>query len=92
MNDMVKVRKVGTGEVIEPEVEGFVFKPPLCVFCSAPWTDDMINVSTEAEMETGYYGDSYVSSIDAVIDIKCSSCQRLVYRKEIRTYDLWGRR
>lgn len=84
MNDLIKVRKVGTGEVIEPEVDGFVFKPPLCVFCNAPWTDDMINVSAKAEMESGYYGDTWVDHIDGVIDITCSTCKRLVYRKEVR--------
>lgn len=76
-------RKV-KGELIEPKVDGFVFKPPLCVFCSAPWTPDMIKVSAEAELEYGYYGDAWVEKIDAVIDITCSSCQRLVYRKEVR--------
>lgn len=76
-------RKV-KAELIEPEVDGFVFRPPLCVFCNAPWTADMIKVSAEAEMENGYYGDSWVDHIDTVVDITCSSCKRLVYRKEIR--------
>lgn len=75
---------VGSGEIIDPEVDGWAFKPPLCVFCNAPWTDDMIKVSAEAEMEHGYYGDSWVDHIDAKVDIVCSSCSRLVYRKELR--------
>lgn len=58
--------------------------PPLCVFCSAPWTDDMVKVLAEAEMEHGYYGDSYVDYIDVVVDVTCSTCRRLVYRKEVR--------
>jgi len=59
--------------------------PPLCVFCGAPWTDEMLNVSASAELECGYYPDDYsVGSIDAVIDVTCSSCGRLVYRKECR--------
>lgn len=58
--------------------------PPLCVFCSAPWTDDMVKVLAEAEMEFGYYGDSYVDYIDVVVDVTCSTCRRLVYRKEVR--------
>ena len=58
--------------------------PPLCVFCSAPWTDDMLKVSAEAEMEDGWYGERYLNHIDIVIDVTCSSCKRVVYRKEIR--------
>lgn len=59
--------------------------PPLCVFCSAPWTDDMMAVFATAELEDGYYeGDVSVSSIDVTIDVTCSSCKRLVYRKECR--------
>lgn len=85
MSEVIKVRKVGTGEIIEPEPDGFVFKAPLCVFCNAPWTADMIKVSAEVELENGYYGDSYLTGHgDAVVDITCSTCKRLVYRKEIR--------
>ena len=59
--------------------------PPLCVFCSAPWTDEMVKVFATAELEHGYYeGDVYLDSIDTVIDVTCSSCNRLVYRKEFR--------
>ena len=67
----------------DKKIDGWV-KPPLCVFCNAPWTDDMVTVMAEAEMENGYYGDSWVDHIDATVDITCSSCKRLVYRKEIR--------
>lgn len=58
--------------------------PPLCVWCSAPWTDDMLKVLAESEMEHGYYDDSWVAHTDVVIDVTCSSCKRLVYRKEVR--------
>lgn len=59
--------------------------PPLCVYCSAPWTDDMLNVSAEADMDWGYYpGEASVDSVDVNIDVTCSTCKRLVYRKEIR--------
>lgn len=58
--------------------------PPLCVWCSAPWTDEMVQMGAEAEMESGYYGDSYVEYIDLKIDVVCSTCKRLVYRKEVR--------
>lgn len=58
---------------------------PLCVFCCAPWTDDMITTLHSSEVEMGYYRDC-VSSIELreVIDITCGSCDRLIYRKEIR--------
>lgn len=66
----------------EPEE---VIPPPLCVFCKAPWTDDMLTVYAEADMDWGYYpGDGHVDHIDAKIDVVCSSCNRLVYRKEVR--------
>lgn len=70
--------------------------PPRCVFCNAPWTDDMVTVLAEAELEHGYYpGDSSsVDHIDVSIDVTCSSCGKLVYRKEIRrgAYDDVARR
>ncbi len=59
---------------------------PLCVFCSKPWTDEMVQVSASAELEHGYYpGEIDGCEIDTVIDVICSSCDRLVYRKECRT-------
>ena len=59
--------------------------PPLCVFCNAPWTDDMMEVYAKADMDWGYYpGDARVEAIVVNIDVTCSSCQRVVYRKECR--------
>ena len=59
--------------------------PPLCVFCSAPWTDDMLRVYTKADFDWGYYpGDFCVDGYDTTIDVTCTSCKRLVYRKEVR--------
>lgn len=57
--------------------------PPLCVWCSAPWDDDMVKVFANTKAETGYYGE--LEGIDVVvnIDITCSKCKRLVYRKEV---------
>lgn len=60
--------------------------PPICVFCNAPWTDEMLVVFTDATMESGYYGDYYLTHTDIVIDVTCTSCKRLVYRKECRTF------
>lgn len=56
---------------------------PLCVFCGAPWTDEMIKVSAQAKLELGFYPDDIsVAEIAVKIDIICSSCDLLVYRKE----------
>jgi hypothetical protein len=77
-------RKAVKGEIIEPEVDGFVMRAPLCIFCDAPWTEDMLKVMAEAELENDYYGDTYLSGQGvAHIEITCSSCKRLIYRKEI---------
>lgn len=59
--------------------------PPLCVFCSAPWTDDMVKIYARAELSRGYYPDDSVEveTVVAKIDVTCSSCGRLVYRKEV---------
>lgn len=58
--------------------------PPLCVWCSAPWTDGMVKVLADAEMYHGYYeGDISVERITASIEVICSSCNRLVYKKEL---------
>ena len=60
--------------------------PPLCVWCGAPWTDEMLKVQTEGDFDFGYYpGEFSVDGYDTTIDVTCSTCNRLVYRKEIRT-------
>jgi len=65
---------------------------PLCAFCSAPWTDDMIAIWNEAGIERGYYeGEIDRVNITSKIDITCSSCKRLIYRKEIhKRADDWS--
>lgn len=55
---------------------------PICVFCNAPWTDDMIKVMAASEIETGWYGDPAAVNTDATIDVTCSNCGRTIYRKE----------
>jgi formate-dependent nitrite reductase cytochrome c552 subunit len=51
--------------------------PLACVYCDAPWTPEMIEL---VEL-SGYC--STCSDSQRVIDVFCSACTRLVYRKEI---------
>lgn len=57
---------------------------PICAFCNTPWTDEMISVLNESTIEWGYYeGETYGVDVKTNIDVTCSSCKRLIYRKEI---------
>jgi hypothetical protein len=57
---------------------------PICVFCNAPWVDDMIRVfDVDASHGEGSY-DYGPENERATIDITCSTCNRLIYRKEYR--------
>lgn len=67
------------------EADGFAKGArPICVFCNAPWTGEMMALYAEADEEGDYYGGSYVVGLDCAIDITCGSCERLIYRKEYR--------
>ena len=67
----------------EKIIEGF--QPgarPICVFCSAPWSDEMIRVyEVDAQHGDGSY-DFGANNCSATIDISCATCGRLIYRKE----------
>ena len=67
--------------------DGDGFEPgarPLCVFCSAPWSDDMIRVyDIDAQHGEGSY-DFGPENAHATAEIVCSSCGRLIYRKKFR--------
>lgn len=64
---------------------------PICVFCNAPWTDEMISVLAASEISTGYYGDPDGCETVATIDVTCGSCNRLIYRKDVVGDTLYGR-
>ncbi len=55
---------------------------PICVFCNALWTDEMITVyDIDARHGEGSY-DFGPEDQRATVDITCSTCRRLIYRKE----------
>ncbi|MBV6487607.1 MAG: hypothetical protein GHHEDOFH_01554 [Pseudorhodoplanes sp.] len=57
---------------------------PICAFCNAPWTDEMIRVyDVDARHGEGSY-DFGPECQRATVDIECKSCGRLIYRKEYR--------
>jgi hypothetical protein len=57
---------------------------PLCVFCGAKWTNEMIDVyDIDASHGPGSY-DFGPEDQHATLDITCGSCGRLIYRKEHR--------
>lgn len=54
--------------------------PPLCVFCNAPWTDDMVQI--EAYASAGCDTCGYGSTTSGTVSVVCSSCHKTVYIKE----------
>lgn len=64
----------------EPEKDGFQAPEcvPVCGFCSAPWTEDMLSSFYESSggCDTCGFGSS------KSIEITCESCKRLIYKKD----------
>jgi hypothetical protein len=57
---------------------------PKCVFCNTDWDDEMIRVF---DVDASHGPDSYDFGPEnqrATVDITCSTCERLIYRKEYR--------
>jgi formate dehydrogenase maturation protein FdhE len=57
---------------------------PKCVFCNAEWDDAMIRVFNVDARHGPDSWDFGPEDQRASIDITCSTCQRLIYRKEYR--------
>ena len=60
----------------------------LCPYCNAPYTAEMLE--TLDICEGSYTPDCVGSTIRGKIDIHCSKCKKLVYRKEITLYNTPG--
>jgi hypothetical protein len=62
--------------------EGFVKGArPICGFCNAPWTDDMVRL-LDVYSSGGCDSCGYGARSIATVDITCAACDRLIYRKE----------
>lgn len=51
----------------------------LCPYCSNPYTAEML---VELEDKGSGCESCYISNPTAAIEIKCSNCKKLVYKKE----------
>ena len=66
--------------MVDIKLKGGWLKPPLCVWCSKPWTDSMMEIEsyTSSGCETCDYG----SETTVTVTIHCDHCHRLVYQKD----------
>lgn len=63
-----------------PEAKAVALKP-LCPYCSAPWTDDMVRVEASIASH-GCDTCGHGARVEGSVDIECSTCKKLIYRKE----------
>lgn len=61
---------------------------PLCAFCNAPWSDDMIRTFNYSTEESGYY-DEVIVEYSFEVKIECHSCNRLIYQKTCEDGRSW---
>jgi hypothetical protein len=66
--------------VADEKTETPEFKP-LCIWCSAPWSDDNVQIEIEAEMD-GYESTGFYCTAEGTVSIVCHACKREMYRKE----------
>jgi hypothetical protein len=63
---------------------------PICEFCKVPWTEDMIKVldvdAYHYEDDDGY--DAGPQDQQATVEITCSNCNKLIYRREYKDKDI----
>ena len=60
------------------EVKNGFTKPPLCPFCSEPWTEEMIDLEANASEGYASVGPESWGSLEIV----CHKCKKLIYKKE----------
>ena len=54
----------------------------LCPYCSSPYTAEMEEVLDDVGFKCDTCGP--ITEIQGTIDIYCSNCKKLVYRKEVK--------
>jgi len=62
---------------------------PLCPYCKAEWTDDMIAVE-ELSASEGCETCGYGQEITGKVVITCSECKKVIYVKEFSDYPNGG--
>lgn len=62
-----------------------LYAKPLCPYCSEPWTDEMIRL--EVDEYGGLCPSCGPESPDIILEIICSKCKKLIYKKEGKGYD-----
>lgn len=60
-------------------------KRPVCPYCNAEWTDEMMHIEVDEGSSDCLSCDP--GSSDVVVDVTCSQCKKLIYRKEGKSYD-----